>query len=138
MVTIYPILSAISFSIGTVLDEAQGGHNGNNYVFDRSTKCSRARLVLVLMWMIVGVFLTMSYKAVLRSMMMKNDYEETIETLEDLLQSDMKLLVPGDTILRQFVEGDPREVFEKLRKKERVVYFLLGSTTIPKQWVYER
>ena len=128
------ILSAISFSIGAVIDEAQG-HNANDYVFDRSTKCSRARLVLVFKWLIVGVFLTMSYKAVFRSMMMKIDYEKTIDTLDDLLQSDMKLLVAGDTILRQFVDADSK--FKELREKERVEYYLHGKTG-PKQWVFER
>ena len=130
------ILSAISFSIGAVIDEAQG-HNGNDYVFDRSTKCSRARLVLVFKWLIVGVFLTMSYKAVFRSMMMKIDYEKTIDTLDDLLQSDMKLLVAGDTPIRMFVEADPKQQFIELKDKDRVVYYLHG-TTRAKQWVYER
>ena len=139
MVTIYPILSATLFSVGAVIDEAQGGHNGSNYVFDRSSNCSRARLVLVLKWMIVGAFLTMSYKAVLRAMMMKIDYEKPIDTLHDLVNSTMKLLVPGDSpgdILRQRVELDPRPQLIELRKTKRVEYFSQGTSG--QKWVWER
>ena len=135
--TIHPILSAILFSIGAVMDETQGGHNGNNYVFDRSTKSSRARLVLVLKWMIVGAFLTMSYKAVLRATMMKIDYEKKIDYLDDFVQSGRKMLVPGDSpgdILRQRVEHDPR--FIEIRKKKRVEYYSQGQSG--QKWAWER
>ena len=123
----YPIFSAISFSIGAAIDEAQGGHNGDNYVFDRSSSCSNARLLLVLKWIVVGYFLTMSYRAVLRSQMMTKEYEKPIDTLDDMIESDINLLAAGDTLLRQYLEGDPRPKVRKLREKQKIEYFEFGS-----------
>ena len=125
--------TAITFSIGSVLDEAQGSHNGNNYVFDKSG--SWGRLVLVFQWMVVAYTLSISYKAVLRPIMMKIEYEDTIDTLDDMLESGMKLLLAGDSQLPFFMEADPRAQVKELLNTNRVEYFIFG-TTVPK-WVDE-
>ena len=51
--------------------------------------------MIVLKWTLVGFLLTTSYKSILRSNMMKMEYENTIETVEDVLQSDRTFLVAG-------------------------------------------
>ena len=90
-------LIGLLFVIGSIIDEAQGHHDQSNYIIER--KCSRARSMLVLKWTVVGFLLTISYKSVLRSMMMKVEYENTIDSVDDLLESDRKLfLTKGPSI----------------------------------------
>ena len=81
--------------------------------------------MLVLKWTVLGFLLTISYKSVLRSMMMKVEYEDTIDTVDDLLQSDRKLFLTGDTAQKYLFLGDPRERVKKL--VSRTKYYDLGS-----------
>ena len=119
------------FAIGAIIEEAQGNHDQNNYISER--KCSRARSLLVLKWTVLGFLLTISYKSVLRAMMMKVDYEDTIDTIDDMLLSGRKLLVAGDTGLKFLIKGDPRMKVKQLAKQ---VEFLNRGTEAP-DWVYE-
>ena len=91
-------------------------------------KCSRARKILVLKWTVLGFLLTISYKSVLRSMMMKVEYEDTIDTIDDLLESDRILLMAGDSGLKLRFEGDPREKVRKLANKTQYMNFNLGAS----------
>ena len=107
----------ISFSIGAIIDEAQGAHCSNNYAIKRST--SYARSLIVFKWMIVGFMLTISYKSVLRAMMINIYYEETIDTIDDMLASERTLWVPSDTILPALLESDPRMEVRDLAERAR-------------------
>ena len=73
--------SVISFSIGAIIDEALGAHYDKNFALQKSN--SKARTWIVFKWMIVGFFLTVSYKSVLRAMMMKISYENTIDDIDE-------------------------------------------------------
>ena len=101
--------------MGTIIDEAQGNHDQNNYISER--RCSRARTLIVLKWTVLGFLLTISYKSVLRSMMMNVEYENTIDTIDDVLQSDLKLLVVGNTNQKFRLMGDPRKKVKQLEDK---------------------
>ena len=114
----------ILFAIGAIIEESQGNHDKNNYISER--KCSRARSLLVLKWSLLGFLLTISYKSVLRAMMMKVEYENTIDTIDDMLLSERKLFVAGDTQLRYLVEGDPRMKVKQLVKQ--VEYYSHGTS----------
>ena len=81
--------------------------------------------MLVLKWTVLGFLLTISYKSVLRSMMMKVEYEDTIDTVDDLLESDRKLFVTEDTAQKYLFLGDPRVKVRKLAN--RTLYYNLGS-----------
>ena len=129
--SLYHYFSAIAFCIGSFVDEAPGTHCGNKYVSDRS--CSRARSLLVFKWMIVGFFLTMSYKAVLRAMLMKIEYDKPIDTLDDMLKSEKKLLVAADTPYKAYMEGNPLPKVRELYKKEQIVYYNWGTGTL--EWI---
>ena len=120
------LLTGLLFVIGSIIDEAQGNHDQNNYISAR--KCCRARKILVLKWTVLGFLLTISYKSVLRSMMMKVEYEDTIDTIDDLLESDRILLIAGDSGLKLRFEGDPREKVRKLANKTQYVNFNLGAS----------
>ena len=81
--------------------------------------------MLVLKWTLVGFFLTISYKSVLRAILMKAEYDDTIDTIDDMLQSDRQFIVAGDTGLRQLVETDPRAKVKALAKE--VEYYNMGT-----------
>ena len=113
----------ISFSIGAIIDEAQGAHRHNNYAIQRST--SYARSLIVFKWMIVGFILTISYKSVLRAMMMNIYYEKTIDSIEDMLASERTLWAASDTILRVLLASEPRKKVKDL--VERVHFYKAGT-----------
>ena len=112
----------ISFSIGAIIDEAQGAHCSNNYAIKRST--SYARSLIVFKWMIVGFMLTISYKSVLRAMMMNIYYEKTIDTIDDVLASERTFMVLSDSILPFLLATDPRMKVQELA--ERVIFYKYG------------
>ena len=66
-------------------------------------------------------------------MMMTVEYENAIETADDVLQSDRKLMAAGDTSQKFLLEGDPRNDGKKLASK--VEYFNMGQR-VP-EWLIE-
>ena len=59
--------------------------------------------------------------------MMSTEYDDTIDTIDDMLQSERQFMVAGDTRLRQLIETDPRPKFKTLAKE--VNYFDQGTIT---------
>ena len=116
-------VSGLSFSIGAIIDEAQGAHSDTNYAHKLSS--SNARSLIVFKWMVVGFLLTISYKSVLRAMLMKAFYEETIDSIDDMLKSERSFMTAIDTIVPTLLASDPREKVKKLA--ERANFFKLGS-----------
>ena len=66
-------------------------------------------------------------------MMMTVEYENAIETADDVLQSDRKFMAAGDTAQKILLESDPRYDGKKLASK--VEYFNLGQE-VP-EWIFE-
>ena len=85
--------------------------------------------MLVLKWTVIGFFLTMSYKSVLRAILMKTEYEETIDTIDDLILSDRKLMIAADTHIKDWVENDPRGNVQALNLAEQIKYYNVGVST---------
>ena len=106
--------SGAMFCIGAIIDEANGHQHKMNYVTQNTN--SGARMILVFAWMMVGFFLTVSYKSVLRSMMMTTEYDQTIDTIDDMLQSELPLWMANDTSLKLMLATDPREKVKELGK----------------------
>ena len=101
----------ISFCIGAVIDEALGAHD----IFKRSS--SKAISLIVFKWMIVGFLLTITYKSVLRAMMMKTYHEDTIDTIDDMLDSTRKFMVQSDNLLPTLLASDPRLKVKELASR---------------------
>ena len=119
-------LSGILFAIGAVVDEAQGNHDKNNYL--ANMKGSIARSIIVFNWILIGVILAMSYKAVLRAILMKPTYEKPIDTIDDMIASGLKLLAPQDTPLWPAVTYDPREKVQDMLKVTKVIeWYEMGN-----------
>ena len=102
---------AIAISFGIIIDESVDKH------FIDKEKSSRARRALILKWFVVGFMLTNSYKSVLRANMININYEKTIETIEDMLESNLNLTMSGDTILPTLLKLDPRKTVKELKNK---------------------
>ena len=120
------IFVGILFTIGAIIEESQGQHDKSNYLV--GIKCARSRSLLVLKWTVLGFLLTISYKSVLRAIMMKTEYEDTIDTIDDMLQSDKQFMLPSDiAIVLGLAESDPRKQVQILT--ENAEYFVQGKIT---------
>ena len=113
----------MAFSIGVLIDESLGQHDGKNYLNER--KCSGARSLLILQWLVIGFLITISYKSVLRANMMITEYDDTIDSIDDMLQSERQFMVGQDTPLKYLVENDPRSKVKALVAKN-LRYYVQG------------
>ena len=90
----------------------------DKFVFNTSKKpCSKARLILVTKWMLLGFILNLCYKSVLLSCLVSVRHEKPIETLEDMLHTDRKILMQGRTTTEILMKTDPRPGIQQLAKK---------------------
>ena len=94
----------------------------HDYAFKDSN--SYARSLIVLKWMVLGFLLTTSYRSVLLAMMTNTSYENTIDTIEDMLESERTFWVPNDTAIPALLASDPRIIVKELSKQ--TVYFNWG------------
>ena len=69
-------------------------------------------------------------------MLMIIEYEKPIDTVEDMLQSEMNLYIPSDTPLKPFMEADPRKEVKELYARKKIRPFTYG-TGAP-EWLHER
>ena len=100
----------------------------HDYVFKNSN--SFARSLIVLKWSVLAFLLTNSYRSVLLAMMTNISYENTIDTIDDLLESGRTLWVAKDTgvdgySLPSLLATDPRMKIKELSKQ--TVYFNFGT-----------
>ena len=65
-----------------------------------------------------------SYKSVLRALLMKKEYESTIDTIDELLESDRILELPEDTPLKYLLDSDPRDKVKRM--KEKTKFHIMG------------
>ena len=115
-------------SIGAIIEENQEDH----YISKNSG--ARARAVLILIWIVFGFLLTISYKSVLRSNMLHIYYDSPIDSVEDLLRTDKSLFVVGGTSITKLLDSDKREKIVQLNK--RVIYYKRGNGSAP-IWISE-
>ena len=65
----------------------------------------------------MAFFLTISYKSVLLAMLMNIYYEDTIDSVDDMLTSDRSLVVASDAITKVLLLSDPRKKVKMLQDK---------------------
>lgn len=102
-------------------------------------KGSNARKLLVLKWTLVGFFLAISYKSVLRALLMKVEYENKIDTIDEMLESQRTLMVLDDTSIKHLMQTDPREKIKMMAKDAQFYKFYKKNSTkkISQEWVIE-
>ena len=77
----------------------------------------------------------LSFRSVLRSTTMVPVYSPSIDTVIELLDSDMDLAVPSGTAVASLLEDDPRTYIRHLYKRRVVLYpYIFGNTP---DWVWE-
>ena len=74
-------------------------------------------------WMVIGFFLAISYKSVLRAMMIRIDYDKTIDTIEDMVQSGLPIMIPENTQLPELLKTDPRNGIKTLKMQVQFYNF---------------
>ena len=119
--------------MGVIIDEAQGHQQRSNYT--TKTTGAKARHSLVLCWMLGGFFLTIGYKSVLRSMLMTVEYEPTIDTLEDVIMSEMPAVASTNGGGEALFTADPRQMVNN-NLKEKVKYYQFTKNGVP-DWVQD-
>ena len=84
-------------------------------------------------WTLVGFLLAISYKSVLLALLMRDDYEKTVDTMDDMLESGRTFMLPEDTIIKYILDTDPREKVKMLAKEAQ--FYKFGTAT--PVWVIE-
>ena len=72
----------------------------------------------------------MAFKSTLLSCLIQIQYEDTIDTLNDLVNSGLPILLPDNTALRQKVVSDPRQITKKISNNSIDYQF---NGTVPNQ-----
>ena len=90
----------------------------DKWVYNTNKKpCSKARMFLVMEWMLLGFLLTLFYKSVLLASLVSVENEKPIDTLEDMLLTDRKILMQERTSTEILLRTDPRPGIQQLAKK---------------------
>ena len=90
----------------------------------------QTRKVLIIKWLFLGNIITMAFKSTLLSSLLQIRYEETIETINDMANSGLPILLPNNTAPRQMFLSDPRQIMKKISKNS-IAYPFNG--TVPNQ-----
>ena len=79
-----------------------------------TTLYSKARLLLLLKWIVLAFFVAKSYKQVLLVNLVDTGYEKPIENLEELVSSGKPLAAPINSNIPRLISVDPRPSAKKL------------------------
>ena len=64
--------------------------------------------------------------------MIKVEYEKTMDTIDDMLQSEMPIMIPSDTHLPMLLETDPRKKIKAL--SEKIEFYVYGKSAPERIW----
>ena len=81
----------------------------------RKESSTLARLILIVNWMGAGFLLCASYKSVLLATLVSVEYEDPVDTIDDLLKTDKPII--GYPTIAYFMNIDPRIKMNTLAKK---------------------
>ena len=93
----------------------------DRFIMTKEDKHSKARFPLVVVWLLLGYLITMSIKSVLRASWVVIQYEKPIETLDDLLLTDRKIILLANTSTAILMRTDPRPGIQQLAKKVALI-----------------
>ena len=103
----------------------------DNFIYDNKKPSSKARISLVTAWLLLGFLIVMGYKSVLLASLVSVQNEKPIETLEDMLVTDRKILMFATTSTDDVVlRTDPRYGMQQLAKKITWIQFGLVGLAI--------
>ena len=100
-------------TVGSIIEESQKAD------YFHKQPCAIAREMLILKWAMIGFLLTISYKSVLLSNLINIEYEEALDTVEDVLTSDKPFIIDFTSGIRNLLKSDPRGRLKELSKKAK-------------------
>ena len=89
---------------------------------------------MILKWLFLGNIITMAYKSTLLSSLIPIRYESTIDTLNNLYNSGLPVVLPNNTAPHRVVARDRRHIMKKIYENRKVYPF---NGTVP-YWVLDR
>ena len=92
------------------------------------------RKVFLLKWIFIANVFSLGYRSTLLSTLVPIRYEDTIDTVKELDESKLSLLIPKDTAFHKLVATDTRQIVRQIYERSTLVPF---NGTIAK-WAYER
>ena len=81
-----------------------------------SRPASRGKTALMVLWMFMSTILVLAYKNVLLSKLITSTFEEPIDSVDDMLEQKVVLMLPTGTSGHDLFMSDPRENFQQLAK----------------------
>ena len=95
--------------------------------------CSKARQVLLIVWLFSAFTLTISYKEVLVANLVSVGYEDIIDNFDDVLDSGKPVGVIENSLITNLLFNDPRKSVKQLLRN--LVYY--NFTGVVPTWVKE-
>ena len=80
-------------------------------------------MFLLFIWLFLGNILSMAYRSTLLSTLIPIRYEKTLDTIEDLDNSGLGLLIFGGTVLQWLAATDPRPSMRRVIDRSEIVPF---------------
>ena len=71
----------------------------------------------MLKWAMIGFLLTISYKSVLLSKLINIEYEKGLDSIDEVLRSNMPVAVDGTSAITNLVKSDPREKMKEIGQR---------------------
>ena len=97
----------------------------------------RTRKILIMNWIFLGNILTMGYKCTLLANLIPVHYEGTINTLSDLDQSGLPLLIPRSTAQYEAFASDQRPIMKRIFNKSISWAFTGPKSLAKRQKMYQ-
>ena len=72
--------------------------------------------MIILIWIICGYVLTLSYESVLRAMLMKTYHEKKIDSIDDVLATEREVFRLGEA---DIMDSDPRPKVRVLARRTK-------------------
>ena len=86
----------------------------------------KTRRIILLKWLVLANFLTLGYMSTLLSQLVAIRYENPIDTIDDLDNSGLPLLIPGGTGIENMIANDPKPAVKRIYSRS-IIYPLNGS-----------
>ena len=92
------------------------------------------RKIVILKWIFLGNILTMAYKKSLLSSLIPIQYEDSIDSIDDLDNSGLPLMLGKGYTLHELMSSDSRPIMRRIFNRSILV--TVGKNGIPK-WAFE-
>ena len=93
--------------------------------------------MIILIWIICGYVLTLSYESVLRAMLMKTYYEKKIDSIDDVLVTERELIINGGSLWPYLIASDPRPKVRDLARRTKSYSLDISRRDLGIEWLHK-